>query len=785
MERSPRHDRGNRLYLHRGDGHLHLGNGLVELGFDGQTGALVSLVDQATDCELLRHRDAPRRLFRLTLLDCSQREMAHLDANEATRLTWRRIRSRNGLSLRLHLDGFAKSAAAVTVTITLRAGSPLSTWRLRVTGLEAGYSVHQLTCPVVSGLMRAGDAAPGECLVTPMHGEGFLFRDPYPVVDRLPLKAGAGPESPAVGLGSFSGAYPGAMALQVLLYYHAVAGLYLATHDAGQHVKQFDVAAPGPEAPYPVVSVTHAATEHPGADATWDYDTVLGVFHGDWYDGADLYRTWARQQWWCAKRLSQRDLAPWLRQGFGVFQMSNYHIPVLDLNHSLAEIAETVNGLSAQAGVPLASLIFNFEAGGGWSGPMGLLPPREGEDAFRAAMARLRRAGNHGFVYIPGGTWYVALKAYKPPFDSWPQFEREGRANAPRNAKGEVEISRWYEGWEVARVCPGTEYFQQLTAEMALGCFELGCDVVQIDNFPCGNVAEPCYDPTHGHPLGSGPWRAQAWSRLLADLRQRAKTLNPDAALSTEGIAEGFIPWLDLYDQRAGNMEYFGHWGPGLPMGAETIPLFGYVYSGYIGAYLAAYPECSRPEVLYWTRCLGKALTQGVVPTGGKYLPQPRGLNPATIGFFHTVVRAAQSCWKYLFFGEMLRPPAIRVPMITASYVKFMLKGDRHEADPTQRHVVTDAAVQHSAWRAEDGSLAWIFANVAERPVRFAVELGPPDATKALWDITAKTAGRSRVMRRHVCLPQRTRLSMKPLSVTVIEAARRGSGQRPERRHGP
>ena len=64
-------------------------------------------------------------------------------------------------------------------------------------------------------------------------------------------------------------------------------------------------------------------------DLAVDYDIVTGVFHGDWYDAADLYKAWATKQWWCQKKLWDRDIAAWMRTGFGVFQTSNYHVPEL------------------------------------------------------------------------------------------------------------------------------------------------------------------------------------------------------------------------------------------------------------------------------------------------------------------------------------------------------------------------------------------------------------------------------------------------------------------------
>jgi hypothetical protein len=216
-------------------------------------------------------------------------------------------------------------------------------------------------------------------------------------------------------------------------------------------------------------------------------------------------------------------------------------------------------------------------------------------------------------------------------------------------------------------------------------------------------------------------------------------------------------------------MEYFGHWRAGDPMGGETIPLFNYIYCEYIGAYLAAYPECNRPEILYWTRSLGKCLAQGVVPTGGWYYPTPAELNPVTIGFYKKVVRAAaREGWKYLMFGEMLRPPKIDVPTITASYLKMTPDGgDR--MDPTNRHVVVDYAVQHSAWRSRDGMIGYFFANVSQEPVEFDVELSSYSRSMGAYDVNMTAEGRQTSLLKRVQLPSKYRLHMEPLSVSLIE----------------
>ncbi len=740
---------------------VYVGNDFLELGFDiARKGALVSLLDKASGYQFCCDDAAPKALFRLALRTADG-GLTWLDGSEGVACRWCVHYDEGGGTLSLHVDGFPARAICVSVKVTLRDDSPLSAWRLHVTGVDAAQAVETLLCPILGGVLKVGGGVPGEAVATPIQAEGYLFTDPYPVVDHLPLRAGF-PGQPHVGLGSLHQTYPGGLSMQLMLYYNRHAGLYLAAHDADMHVKSFHMGPMGEGDAFPRLWIGHHPTEVPGADADFAYDTIVGVFHGDWYDGADLYKAWARRQWWCAQPLAERDLARWVREGFGVWQMSNFHIPEIKLNHSLDQIAAEVNALSREIGVPLAALIFNYERGGAWTGPIGL-PPREGDDAFRAAMGQLRAAGNHGFVYIPGGNWYVAIDSYDPPFDSWAEYEARGQAITLTTAAGEKPVSSWYAGWHSAWLCPGTEGNREILAEMLTGLQRLGCDWIQIDNFPCGGPMA-CFDPAHGHPRGHGPWYTQAWRDTLADVRARLKAINPDAVLSTEGISEVYIPYLDLYDHRAGNMEYFGHFWEGQPMGGRTIPLFNYVYGGYLGAYLAAYPETNRPEVLYWTRSLGKALAQGVVPTGGRYWPIPSASNPVTLGFYKKAIRAARDAWKYLMFGEMLKPPVIDVPEIEYSTLKFTGECLDHLLEKN-RFAIRDVAVEHGAWRAADGSIGYLFANVSQQPVTFDVALAGPASAR----VEQVVDGQRSVLHPRAALPLRHTMAMAPLSVTMIE----------------
>ena len=156
------------------------------------------------------------------------------------------------------------------------------------------------------------------------------------------------------------------------------------------------------------------------------------------------------------------------------------------------------------------------------------------------------------------------------------------------------------------------------------------------------------------------------------------------------------------------------------------------------------------------------------MPAGGWGFSEPKELNPVTIDFYKKVVRAAAQSWKYLMFGEMLRPPKIDVPVITASYFPWTIG----HLDPANRHVVKDYAVQHSAWRSREGKIGYFFANVSQEAVEFEVELSSYSQEEHAYDVESVTDGKRAMLGERIKLPSKQRFRLEPLSVTLVEVSR-------------
>ena len=83
------------------------------------------------------------------------------------------------------------------------------------------------------------------------------------------------------------------------VFYNGQNGLYLGVHDPDQNAKRWDLSADRVNGfSWFVRNIPNNMRRVP---QQWQipYPTVLQFFNGDWYDGAQIYRSWAINQYWC------------------------------------------------------------------------------------------------------------------------------------------------------------------------------------------------------------------------------------------------------------------------------------------------------------------------------------------------------------------------------------------------------------------------------------------------------------------------------------------------------
>ncbi len=172
--------------------------------------------------------------------------------------------------------GETEGAVDVIVTVTMRAGSEFSNWRLRVRSHSSRYALWQVEFP------RIGPVGPAGSVCVPSEwGTAWELLTP---------------------LSDWRAGYPGTECFaQMMCWWRDKVGLYFAAHDPGATVKEFAVTSrPGRSAR---LSVTHSPADMgvPADGHDMGYDVVLGAYDGDWYEAARIYREWATQQSWCSR----------------------------------------------------------------------------------------------------------------------------------------------------------------------------------------------------------------------------------------------------------------------------------------------------------------------------------------------------------------------------------------------------------------------------------------------------------------------------------------------------
>lgn len=771
---------------------LYLQNEFITLAFDlSRNGSLKGIWD-AGNFNLLHDDPENQTLFRLAVRRHPRDRVIWLDSRDAKNFTYLVDNGTGSTKLNFIVSGFPGHELAVTVSVVMDEDAAITRWRAAI-GNSDGVSVFNIACPVVGGLFDVGNPIPGESVATGMQGEGYLFENPFPVVDHLTLKMGSSPITPHVGLGRLHGMYPGSQQMQFMLYNSDYAGLYLAAYDSGMHFKSFDLdrmpdwdAHIGYEysekknnseqdvALYnPVMSISHYPGEGADDEITFDYDTILGVFHGSWYDGADIYKQWSRRQWWCEKKLVDRPLPKWFRQGFGAFLFSNFSAGNPNqMIHSLDDIGDFSNRLADELGFPIFTAIFGWEGKGPWTSPKGLFPPREGIGRLFECSRRLKHAGSPLAISLPSDEWYLKLP-FSPAensFDCWEAFLREARTLAVERWDGELFIRRLDKGWEQVQLCPYSGELRTRVLDLFKELMAQGVDVIWEGGFPDGGDYSCCYAGNHGHAPGYGSWWAERHLQTLQKLEQELRDINPDFMHMGEGICEPFMPFLNLYDSRSASYEIFSHLEDNMPSGMRAIPLYNYVYGPYAGAVHAVYCECTRPETLYWTRCMGKSLVFGCVPMGSWYMLKPDRINDEFMDFYKRITAfAVRYCWPYVMFGEMLKPPVVDIPEMAFPYLK-MSGSDISGFDGHQRFQVTDHAVEFSVWRAQNGRIGYILVNVSNLQVALDLVLSSySDLQGRRHHIDEIENEQLERLDTGVCLPLTRRVGMAPFSMKLLE----------------
>ncbi len=766
-------DSAPQVTYHEDNGHLILANALLEIALSEVDGTIVSLIERETKTDVIITNDAGQNgyLWRLLLVadDGDEFEVTNRDCVEFAHELGRHHHE-GALQLWLQWRGFRAGSRLIegklTAQVTLPEEGATVLFEEEVELPEA-ISVHSLSFPCVCEVSHP-DPATEDALVLPQSG-GILLPNPRA------LAPGSQPPTWEV-------AYPGPGSLQFVGYaMRERTTLWLAAHDPSSSRKSL-VASRMASSGRLALWITH----HPvaRADGHWSsgYASALGLAHGDWFEAAREYRTWAAQQPWAARGRGGERILPPLTTAYGLW--ASYWGGARRCVSSIRELLRIVN-------VPIKvdwRCWHNCARNGAYPD---YLPPRDGEEAWATAEQQL---GDSGVLD------QVSINALLASSESVAWQEQNLAPNAVLwvgdtgiGSGGQYSTANPKSLATLRPMCPGAERWRHALAAVAREVADRGADGILLEDSASVGALE-CRAFNHDHPAKRAPRAAGAepevggaksrlegprspaggpaitdgtdsvlrpglgqvslaaspaeWTINLRDLLTALRdAVGAARQIAMDDVSEPHIAGADAFFCRHASAERlltlppeFGHrWSP--------IPLFTTVYHDYttvVGPPVSLVSQHPNDPVWPMTVIAEMREPQHIMQRDYQVqfcLEVARavvwGYNPMLEGFAPEQVRDDSNRHKLAFLAAALRaqawgigallpqsqfmgPISVQCPSIEVEMLVNPLYSSPSERLSYRRSF---PSVLASAWRVPGGGLAVIFVNIHSQTIDFTARL--------------------------------------------------------------
>lgn len=264
----------------------------LEIKFVKDNGHIQSLLDKEAGLELWNTK-AHDPLFRLTLTQPAKARTILISSDEFKKVEFSSSQNNNTETLNIRFSDCENADLEATCMFSIDKESKFISARLKVKN-RSPWAIKSAMFPSMALTKQIGDSGEDDRLLFPGSG-GELFKNP----GALKMRAGAD--------------FPGWASYQMQAYYDDKAGLYLATYDTHGEVKLYWANSRSGSMD---MTPMHLRPEILGGDFEDVYPVVLAPIRAPWYNAADLYKSWAKEQFWCKKTLAQRaDIPDWLKSG--------------------------------------------------------------------------------------------------------------------------------------------------------------------------------------------------------------------------------------------------------------------------------------------------------------------------------------------------------------------------------------------------------------------------------------------------------------------------------------
>lgn len=725
---------------------IKIGNSEIEFQFQRLDGELYSLIDKNANVDFISEKSAWWTLY--TIYYMKDNTSVFAGGWNAKSFNYDTSLTSEGIILDLIWDGFQTDIELdikVKVSIEISGNSSFTYWHIQIDN-NASITIEGVVFPEFSGIGKIGSNSLNDYLVYPGMS-GLLFQDP---LVNFNLNGGWGWEQ----------SYPSAFGNMQFTAYYSIeknSGIYLASEDPDGNRKSIHWSKPDEN--WMEISIKHTPIFGEGNDFDLPFKVKLGIFTGDWYDAARIYKSWAISQPWLKKgTISERtDIPIWFKSLPLHMWILTHPFEYPDSN-PFSILSERSNNVSSYLQVPLAMDWIGWENTGWYINYPDVFPPKEGWDSFDETISNVKTGANHILTII----CCTALSSLAQSFN-----EALNYAMIDRNG----EISRWgnYSEGSLSTIfytmCPKTDYWKRKISELTTTLANHGLDIIQMDGFPL--TVPICYDTIHRHPIGGGNWWFQEYYNLFDSARIEAKSSNPDIAFSTEAMGESFIPLFDSYWDPFTTGICPTDWDYKDVTKIQMIPLWHALYHDYIllqsGISLYATIE---GEENYYKRGTGLALVWGEAPTtfDGE-ADIAIDIHTEMVEYLKRVVQARYTyAREFLIYGEMMRPPEINVP-------EFLIPGaSKIPYTGVNCPPFYSSSVLSSCWKSPYKSIGYILTNISDQEVTFELEITDHDLIISNYDIYKILNGSYSILSANTTLPNTETIKINPGDVLLIAA---------------
>lgn len=434
------------------------------------------------------------------------------------------------------------------------------------------------------------------------------------------------------------------------------------------------------------------------------YECGVTAFYGGWFEAAKLYRRWALDQHW----VTDKTPSPRVRD-----------ISCICWNRGLIDnVTKPVIRLSEDTGTHAGLSWYWWHHNPYDTDYPDFWPPREGEAAFREAVAEMNRHGLFTQVYVNGMTWDMDGTS------TWP--EGPDAIVIRRNGEPEAFPYNTFNHHRLGSICGSSKEFQRRLCAEVDHLADAGLPGVYIDMIGNANH-RPCYHTGHGHTPGGGDYHYRGYRGMIREIKRR----HPDLLLGTEDCGEDFMDLMDTFIGFHICTERFC-FDPDI----ELVPAYPAVYHGIMPLYgsytlpdgIPPYDPSWPPEGKWkheknWLELfpdqffleLARQIVYGNIPTVANLRLEhcTEARYREVYDFLCRAIRFRQENLNWLFDGEMLAPPVIECAEKPVDFMARFIY-THEDAMKTPRHI--RPVVFGSRWRAPDGREATILVNWSREP---------------------------------------------------------------------